>query len=123
MLTEVQEQKLKTNMIEFIEELIEIIKDKELRLKIALETYFNEYGGLVLDITNNSIGYTTNKTNYVRSYSKWDDDCMYKRLKDNKNVYEVDVMLDILKNKELIKEVINKEINRRDNLINEILGG
>lgn len=122
MLNEIQEQKLKTNMIEFIEELIEIIEDKELRLKIALETYFNEYGGLVLDITNNSIGYTTNRTNYVRIYSKWDDECMYNRLKDNKNVYVVDIMLDILKNKELIKEVINKEINKRTSLINEILG-
>lgn len=122
MLDKTQKEKLRVNMLDFIDEIIATIKGKELRLSIPLESYFNEYGGLVLEIQNAYIGYKTNKTRTSAVYWRSDDQCIYNRLLDNKVDYHINIILDILKNKELIREVIKRELDKRTQLINEILG-
>lgn len=122
MLDKTQKEKLRVNMLDFIDEIIATIKGKELRLSIPLESYFNEYGDLVLEIQNAYIGYKTNKTRTSAVYWRSDDQCIYNRLLDNKVDYHINIILDILKNKELIREVIKIELDKRTQLINEILG-
>ena len=122
-----QKEKLKNKLIQFSEELGEIIKNKGIDLSIPLDSNYNSYGGLVLKIHNNYFGYTTNKTRFITIYecdSREDSDNVYNRWKYQNNYisYYADFMLDILMNKDKILRVVNDKIKQNEMLLNRILG-
>ena len=121
MLNKEQKETLKENIINLIDLIMELIEDKDLRINIAVPTYFNDYGGLVLKICGNGISYETNKTR-SHVYVRWDEEnSMYGMFKNN-NFYHTKIALDMLKSKKKIIEEIKETIKVRDKLLNEILG-
>ena len=122
-----QKDKLKNKLINFSEELGEIIKNKGIDLSIALESNYNTYGGLVFKIHKNYFGYTTNKTRFIIIYEcdgRENDNTVYNKWKYQNDYisYYADYMLDILMNKDKILTVVKEKTKYNDELLDRILG-
>ena len=124
-----QKEKLRNKLISFSEELGGIIKDKGIVLNIALESNYNNYGGLMFKIHKNYFGYETNKTRFILIYDvnckdREDKDYVYNcwKYKSDYISYYGDFMLDILMNKDKIFRVVNEKINSDKALLDTILG-
>jgi hypothetical protein len=121
-----QKNKMKEKLIQFCEELGEIIKGKNIDLDIPLASNYNTYGGLVLKIHNAYFGFTTNKTRFITLYSvshREDSDDIYCRWKYQNNgiSYYAPFVLDILMNKDKILRLVKEKIQYNDNLLDSIL--
>lgn len=126
-LSKEQKEKMKNKLINFSEELGEIINNKGIDLSIELKSNYNTYGGLVFKIHNNYFGYTTNKTRFITIYecdSREDSDNVYNRWKYQNNLicYYADFILDILMNKDKILKVVKEKAKYNEDLLNRILG-
>ena len=122
-----QKDKLKNKLIGFCEELGGIIEDRAVVLNIALESNYNNYGGLMFKIYKNYFGYETNKTRFITIFDVKDKqfkDSVYNHWKHENNYisYYKDFMLDILMNKDKILRIVKEKINSDKVLLDTILG-
>lgn len=117
-------EKLKLKAIDFIEEIVNLIEGKQVRVALDLDNYYNDKGGLTLKIHETYFGYTTYHTRFTTIYSKSnynDDDKLYTLLKKDRFDYYTDILLDLLANRDKILKMINEEIDYKEKLLNDIL--
>lgn len=117
-------EKLKLKAIDFIEEIVNLIEGKQVRVELDLDDYYNDKGGLTLKINETYFGYTTYCTRFTTIYSKSnynDDDKLYTLLKKDRFDYYTDILLDLLANRDKILKTINEEIDYKEKLLNDIL--
>lgn len=120
-----QKDKLKNKLISFCEELGGIIEDRGISLEIALESNYNNYGGLMFKIYKNYFGYETNKTRFITIFNVKDKqfkDSVYNHWKNNEYIsYYSDAILDVLMNKDKILRIVKEKIKNNEELLNAIL--
>lgn len=120
-----QKDKLKNKLISFCEELGGIIEDRGISLEIALESNYNNYGGLMFKIYKNYFGYETNKTRFITIFNVKDKqfkDSVYNYWKNNEYIsYYSDAILDVLMNKDKILRIVKEKIKNNEELLNAIL--
>ena len=121
-----QKDKLKNKLISFCEELGGIIEDRGISLEIALESNYNNYGGLMFKIYKNYFGYETSKTRFTTIFDvkhKDSKNSVYYLYKNNEYIsYYSDVILDVLMNKDNILRIVKEKIDSDKVLLDKILG-
>ena len=117
-------EKLKVKAINFIEEIVSLIDGKQVRVELDLDSYYNNKGGLTLKINETYFGYTTYQTRFITIYSKSsydNDDKIYNLLQNDSFDYHTDILLDLLVNRDKVLNMIKKEIDYKEKLLNDIL--